>query len=134
MARIKSWTPGLLVLLLPACSDLPTEFDPLDAVRVEITAGDCGTTAPRVIVDRDCELKAQAFDDNSREVRAGFSWSTGNPSIATVAPKPGFDTTVARITGVEIGTTTIRVELAAEPDVFAVRDLSVIPSNADKDL
>ena len=49
MARITPWAPGLLVLLLPACTDLPTVFDPLDAVRVEITAGDCGATAPRVI-------------------------------------------------------------------------------------
>ena len=129
MARITPWAPGLLVLLLPACTDLPTVFDPLDAVRVEITAGDCGATAPRVIKARDCELEAQAFDDNSREVRAGFAWSTGDPSIATVAPKPGFDTTIAQITGVEIGETTIRVELASDPDVFAVRDLTVIPSN-----
>lgn len=131
--RITLWTPGLLVLLLPACNDLPTVFEPPDAVRVEITAGDCGSVAPRVIKTRDCELEAQAFDDNSREVRAGFSWSTGDPSIATVALKPGFDTTIAQITGVEVGTTTIRVELAGTPDVFAVRDLTVIPPN-DKDL
>jgi hypothetical protein len=131
--KITPWTPGLLVLLLPACSDLPMVFDPLDAVRVEITAGSCGASAPRVIMDRECELEAKAFDDNSREVRAGFAWSTGNPSIATVSPKPGFDTTVAEITGVEVGETTIRVELAGSSDVFAVRDLTVIPPN-DKDL
>lgn len=129
MPRIASWTPGLLVVLLPACRDLPAVFDPPDAVRVEITAGDCGAASPRVIVGRDCELTATAFDDNGREVRTGFAWSTGDPSIATVAPKPGFDTTVAEITGVDVGSTTIRVELGADPGVFATRGLSVLPSN-----
>jgi hypothetical protein len=129
MPRISPWTLVLPVLFLPACNDLPTAFDPLPAVRVEITAGDCGTASPRVAVGQDCELTAAGFDDNGREVRAGFTWSTGNPSIATVSPKPGFDTTVARITGVQVGETTIRVELGAEPDVFAVRDLIVILPN-----
>lgn len=129
MPRIPPWTILLLALSLPACNDLPTAFDPLPAVRVEITAGDCGAASPRVIMGRDCELIATGFDDNGQEVRAGFTWSTGNPSIATVAPKPGFDTTVAQITGVEVGETTIRVELGADPDVFAVRDLTVILPN-----
>ena len=35
----------------------------------------------------------------------------------------------AQITGVEVGETTIRVELGADPDVFAVRDLIVILPN-----
>lgn len=129
MRRIPHWTLGLLVMLLPACSDLPSVFEPLPAVRVEITAGNCGAASPRVAVGRDCELMAKAFDDNGQEVRTGFVWSTGDPSIATVAPKPGFDTTVARITGVEVGETTIRVELGTESDVFAVRDLIVILPN-----
>ncbi|MGH7543664.1 MAG: hypothetical protein ACREK7_06960 [Gemmatimonadota bacterium] len=129
MRRIPHWTLGLLVMLLPACSDLPTAFDPLPAVRVEITAGGCGAASPRVAVGQDCELTAAAFDDNGQEVRTGFAWSTGDPSIARVAPKLGFDTTVARITGVEVGETTIRVELGADPDVFAVRGLMVIPPN-----
>lgn len=46
-----------------------------------------------------------------------------------VAPKPGFDTTVAEITGVQIGLTTIRVEVGAHPDVFVVHDLTVIRSS-----
>lgn len=129
MPRIAARTLRLLVLLLPACSDLPTLFDPLPAVRVEITAGDCGAASPRVIVGRDCELTAMAFDDNGQEVRVGFAWSTGDPTIATIAPKPGFDTTVAQITGVQVGTTTIRAEVAAHAEVFITRDLSVIPSN-----
>jgi hypothetical protein len=129
MPRISPWTLGLLVLPLPACTDLPTVFDALPAVRVEITASNCGTVSTLVIVGRDCELTATAFDDNSQEVRTGFAWTSGDPSIATVAPKPGFDTTVAEITGVEVGITTIRVEVGADPDVFAVRDLTVIPSN-----
>lgn len=122
-------TTGLLAFLLPACSDLPTLFEPLSATRVEITGGDCGAANPRVIVGRDCELLAQAFDQNSREVRAGFAWTVEDPGIATVAPKPGFDTTVAEISGVEVGSTTIRVEIGADPDVFTVRELTVIPSN-----
>lgn len=126
MPRKVSWTFSLLPLLLPACNDLPTVFDSLPAVRVEITAGNCGATSLRVIVGTDCELEAMAFDDNGREVRAGFGWSTEDPSIATVAPKPGFDTTVAEITGVAVGRTTIQVRLAADPDVFTTRELSVI--------
>lgn len=129
MPRISPWKVGLLVLFLPSCRDLPTLFDPLPAVRVEITGGDCGAAAPRAIVGRDCELMAMAFDDNGQEVRAGFAWTTGNTSIATVAPKPGFDTTVAEITGVAVGTTTIRVEVGADPDVFRVRNLTVLPPN-----
>ncbi|HKY61035.1 MAG TPA: hypothetical protein VJP59_08495 [Gemmatimonadota bacterium] len=126
MPRIAPWTFGLLGLVPPACNDLPTVFDPLPAVRVEITAGNCGAASPRVIVGSDCELEAMAFDDNGQAVRAGFGWSTGDPSIATVAPKPGFDTTVAEITGVAAGRTTIRVRLSADPDVFTTRELSVI--------
>ena len=129
MTRNSPWTLGLLVLLLPACKDLPTVFDPLPPVRVEFTGGNCGAANPVVIVGRDCELTATAVDDQGREVRTGFAWTTGDPSIATVAPKPGFDTTVAEITGVQIGLTTIRVEVGAHPDVFVVHDLTVIRSS-----
>jgi len=129
MTRNSPWTLGLLVLLLPACKDLPSVFDPLPPVRVEFTGGNCGAANPVVIVGRDCELTATAVDDQGQEVRTGFAWTTGDPSIATVAPKPGFDTTVAEITGVQIGLTTIRVEVGAHPDVFVVHDLTVIRSS-----
>ena len=129
MTRNSPWTLGLLVLLLPACRDLPTVFDPLPPVRVEFTGGNCGAANPVVIVGRDCELTATAVDDQGQEVRTGFAWTTGDPSIATVAPKPGFDTTVAEITGVQIGLTTIRVEVGTHPDVFVVHDLTVIRSS-----
>lgn len=120
---------GLLVLVLPACTDLPTVFDPLPVIRVEITGGDCGSASPRVIEGRDCELFAAGFDANGDEVRTAYDWSTGNTAIATVAPKPGFDSTVAVITGLQVGATTIRVEVAGDSDVFDVAGLNVIPSN-----
>jgi hypothetical protein len=96
---------------------------------VELTGGNCGTANPVVIVGRDCELTATAVDDQGQEVRTGFAWTTGDPSIATVAPKPGFDTIIAEVTGVQIGKTTIRVEVGADPDVFVVRELTVIRSS-----
>lgn len=126
MPRIAHWTLGLL-FLLSACTDLPTVFGPLPAVRVEITAGNCGAASPRVFEGENCELAATAFDDNGQEVRTGFAWSTGDPSIATVASKPGFDTTIAEVTGVDAGVTTIRVEVGADSDVFTTRDLTVLP-------
>ena len=50
------------------------------------------------------------------------------PPVEEVYP-PGFDTTVAEVTGVQIGLTTIRVEVGAHPDVFVVHDLTVIRSS-----
>ena len=122
---------GVLGLPLLACNDLPTYFEPLPAVRLAITGGDCRSgTSLRVIQGRSCEVEATAWDDNSREVQVAFQWSTANSAVATVSPKPGFDTIVARVTGVTVDTTSLIVSVGGQPELMVVDTLIVIRSNA----
>lgn len=122
---------GLFGLPLLACNDLPTFFEPLPAVRLAITGGDCRSgRSLRVIQGRSCEVEATAWDDNSREVLVAFQWSTANPTVATVSPKPGFDTIVARVTGVTVDTTSLTVSVGGQPELMVVDTLIVIASNA----
>lgn len=121
---------GIFGLPLLACNDLPTFFEPLPAVRLAITGGNCRSgTSLRVIQGRSCEVEATAWDDNSREVLVAFQWSTANPAVATVSPKPGFDTIVAQVTGVSVDTTSLTVSVGGQPELMVVDTLSVVPSN-----
>lgn len=124
-------TLGLFGLPLLACNDLPTYFEPLPAARLAITGGDCRSgRSLRVTQGRSCEVEATAWDDNSREVLVAFQWSTANPAVATVSPKPGFDTIVARVTGVTVDTTSLMVSVGGQPELMVVDTLIVIRSNA----
>lgn len=120
----------LLGLLGPACNDLPSAFEPFPPTSIQFTLGSCMTgSSLRVIEGRRCQIEAEARDANNRVVVAGFSWSTGDPAIATVSPKPGFDTMIAEVSGVTVGITTLRVEISGQPELAAERSLTVLDSN-----
>lgn len=130
--RARPWLAalGLSGLATLSCQDLPTNFEPLPAVRLDITGGDCRSgLSLRVIHSRDCEVEATAWDANNQEVFVGFIWSTVNPAVATVIPKSGFDTMVAEITGVSVDTTSLIIEVGGQPDLVVIRKVFVIPSN-----
>lgn len=109
---------ALGLLLGPACNDLPMAIERLRAERLAIIGGNCivGSTL-RVATGGTCELEAEARDANSQVVIENFSWSTGDPGIASVSPKPGFDTMIADVSGLRVGLTTLRVEIAGRPEV-----------------
>lgn len=115
---------ALLILALGGCNNLPTAVPRLPAVRIIVTRP-CRTVA----VGRECETEAMALDANGDEVVSAFAWTTGDPSIATVSPKPGFDTTIGEVRGVAVGNTTLEVHVGGQPDLSVVSELSVIPSN-----
>lgn len=120
----------LVGLLGPACNDLPSVFEPLPPEHLAIIGGDCVQGASlRVIEGRDCAVEAEARDANNQVVVAGFSWSTGDQAIATVSPKPGFDTMIADVSGVSAGITTLRVEISGRPELAAEAALTVLDSN-----
>jgi hypothetical protein len=80
-------------------------------------------------VARKCEVEATAWNANNQEAVVSFSWSTRNPAIATVSPKPGFDTMIAQVSGMSEGTTTLRVQVNGQPELVMERTLTVIKSN-----
>lgn len=124
---------GLLGLAVAACNDLPSAVGGLQANRVAIVGGDCmAGTRLSVPVGRECEAEAMAFDANGSEVVSAFVWTTGDPAIATVGLKPGFDTTIAEVRGRAEGMTTLRVEVAGLPGVSDVDQLEVVPPNTEK--
>ncbi len=111
-------TTVLWLLVGPACNDLPTVLEPLRAERLAIIGGNCivGLTL-RVAIGGTCEIEAEARDANSQVVVENFSWSTRHPAIASVSPKPGFDTMIADVSGLRVGLTTLRVEISGRPEV-----------------
>lgn len=120
----------LLGLFGPACNDLPAVFEPLPATVLQIIGGSCMSgSSLRVIEGRKCQIEAEARDANNQVVVAGFTWTTGNQTIATVSPKPGFDSMVAEVSGVMAGVTTLLVEVSGQPELAVERGLSVLDSN-----
>ncbi len=129
-SRARATALSLLGLLGPGCSDLPSAFEPLPPAHLAIIGGSCmAGSSLRVIEGRECQVEAEARDANNQVVVAGFSWSTGNQAIATVSPKPGFDTMIAEVSGVSQGSTTLRVEIAGRPELALEANLAVLDSN-----
>lgn len=128
--RVRAIALPLLCLLGTSCNDLPTAFEPLPPTRLAIIGGNCiQSTSLRVIEGRKCEIEAEARDANNQVVVVGFTWTTGDPTIATVSLKPGFDSVVAVVSGVTVGKTTVRVEVSGRPELSSERDLFVLNSN-----
>lgn len=131
LSRAYAIALSLLGVLGPACSDLPSVFEALPPEHLAIIRGSCmAGSSLRVVEGRKCEIEAEARDANDQVVVAGFSWSTGDQRIATVSPKPGFDTMIAEVSGVNEGETTLLVEVSGRPELALEAELTVLDSNS----
>ncbi|MGH8545422.1 MAG: hypothetical protein ACREX3_17710, partial [Gammaproteobacteria bacterium] len=105
-------------------------FEALPPEHLAIIRGSCmAGSSLRVVEGRKCEIEAEARDANDQVVVAGFSWSTGDQTVATVSPKPGFDTMIAEVSGVNEGETTLLVEVSGRPELALEAELTVLDSN-----